>query len=359
MSQARQPPLALSCPLPISDYPKVTLAHGGGGRLTHQLIEKIFVPCFSNPLLEQRHDGAIFAVPPGRLALTTDSYVVHPLFFPGGDIGSLAVNGTVNDLAMCGARPLYLSAGFIIEEGLEMETLWRVARSMRAAAAAAGVAIVTGDTKVVDKGKGDGLFINTAGVGVLEHERVIAPASVRPGDAVLLSGDLGRHGVTIMAEREGLAFESTIESDCAPLSGVVLALLEAGVEVRCLRDLTRGGLGTTLLEIAEATRLEITIEETQIPVCEEVRGACELLGLDPLYVANEGRFIALVAPESAEQAVAIMRAHAVSAASGRIGTVGAAGAAGTIGRGRAVLKNRLGASRLLDMPSGEQLPRIC
>lgn len=346
-------PFILSCPLPITNYPHVTLAHGGGGRLTQQLIEKIFVPSFKSPQLEAGHDGAVLEIGGARLAMSTDSYVVHPLFFPGGDIGTLAVNGTVNDLAMCGARPLYLSAGFILEEGLAMETLWRVVQSMEEAARAAGVQFVTGDTKVVDKGKGDGIFINTAGVGVIEHGLVIDPRSVRPGDAVLLSGDLGRHGIAIMAEREGLAFESTIESDCAPVAHLVLALIEAGIEVHCLRDLTRGGLATTLIEIAETGRTEIEIEETRIPVCEEVRGACEILGLDPFYVANEGRFAAFVAPGDAERALAIMRAQAPGEGSCAIGQVGEAGL------GKVILKSRIGTRRILDMLSGEQLPRIC
>src|SRR5258708_1022513 len=299
---------ALTCPIPISQYPKVMLAHGSGGKLMHQLIEKMIVPSFDNDLLESRHDGAVFQLSTAKLAFTTDSYVVHPLFFPGGDIGKLAINGTVNDLAMCGAVPLYLSAGFILEEGLPMETLWQVIRSMKEAAAAANVQIVTGDTKVVDKGKGDGIFINTAGVGRLPYPQQISPASVRPGDVLILSGDVGRHGMAIMAAREGMAFESTIESDCAPVADLVLALLKAGIEVHCLRDLTRGGLASALVEIAEASRLQINISETTIPVREDVRGACEILGLDPLYVANEGRFIAFVEPSHPEPALPIIRA---------------------------------------------------
>ena len=227
-----------SCPIPLNDYPKVLLAHGGGGRLMDQLIAKMFAPAFANPLLAQRHDGAVIDLNGQRLAFTTDSYVVRPLFFPGGDIGKLAINGTVNDLAMCGARPLYLSASFIIEEGLSMETLWRVVQSMKRAAADAGIKVVTGDTKVVDKGKGDGLFINTAGIGRVDYECAISPAAVRPGDAVLLSGDIGRHGMAIMSVREGLQFESSIESDCAPLADLVQSLLEEGIEIHCLRDLT-------------------------------------------------------------------------------------------------------------------------
>ena len=344
---------APACPVPVEQYPHVLLAHGGGGKLMHQLIEQVFVGAFGNPLLDARHDGATFAAGGARLAFTTDSYVVRPLFFPGGDIGSLAVNGTVNDLAMCGARPLYLSSAFIIEEGLPMETLWRVVRSMRQAADAAGVRIVTGDTKVVDRGKGDGVFVNTAGVGVVEHALDISPASVREGDAVILSGDLGRHGIAIMAEREGLEFESAIESDCAPLAEMVLALIDAGVRVRCLRDLTRGGLTSALVEIAEASRTHLRVEEAAIPVREDVRGACEILGFDPLYLANEGRLVAFVADEDAERAVALMRAHAAGAGACVAGRV-LAGPAATV-----TMRSRLGTARVLDMFSGEQLPRIC
>lgn len=343
----------LSCPIPISDYPNVLLAHGGGGMLMHQLIERMIVPTFSNPLLDARHDGALIELGGQRLAFTTDSYVVKPLFFPGGDIGSLAVNGTVNDLAMCGARPLYLSAGFILEEGLPMETLWRVVRSMRAAADAAGVQLVTGDTKVVDRGTGDGIFINTAGIGVVEHRLAIGPASLRPGDAVLINGDIGRHGIAIMAEREGLAFESAITSDSAALAGLVGDLLADGVAIHCMRDLTRGGLSSALVEIAEAARLTVAISERAIPVRDEVRGACELLGLDPLYVANEGRFVCFVPEQMAERALARMRAHPLGGEAQIIGQVRADPP------GLVTLTSAIGAERIIDMLSGEQLPRIC
>ena len=344
---------ALSCPIPIRQYPQVLLAHGGGGHLTHQLIEKLFVPAFANPALAERHDGARLDLGAVRLAFTTDSYVVRPLFFPGGDIGALAVNGTVNDLAMCGARPLYLSAGFIIEEGLPMETLWRVVASMSAAAEAAGVALVTGDTKVVDRGKGDGVYVNTAGIGAIEHDRRIAPASVAPGDTILVSGDIGRHGMAIMAVREGLQFESDIESDCAPLSAPALDLLAAGLDVHCLRDLTRGGLASALVEIAQDARVHIDITEAGIPVREDVRGACEILGFDPLYVANEGRFVAFVAPADAGRALDVLRRHGVSSGACVIGAVDEAPA------GLVTLRSRIGATRVVDMLSGEQLPRIC
>jgi hydrogenase expression/formation protein HypE len=329
------------------------LAHGGGGRLMHQLLEQCVIPAFRNEELEARHDGAVLDVGRARLAFTTDSYVVSPLFFPGGDIGTLAVNGTVNDLAMCGARPLALSAALIIEEGLSLEKLMRIVESISATARLSGVKVVTGDTKVVDRGKGDGLFVNTAGIGVIDHDQVIAPASVRAGDAILLSGDVGRHGVAIMAVREGLEFESTIESDCAPLAAPVEALLEAGIEIHCLRDLTRGGLATGLIEIAETSRLHISIQEQEVAVEENVRGACEILGLDPLYLANEGRFIAVVPEKHASRALDIMKGHAVSSRASRIGRVSESPAS------LATLECCIGTRRILDMHSGEQLPRIC
>ena len=351
MSQS--PPFTPVCPIPIERYPQVMLAHGGGGRLMHQLMEKVFGPAFANPILDDRHDSAQFTVPPGRLAFTTDSYVVRPLFFPGGDIGSMAVHGTVNDLAMSGARPLYLSAGFILEEGLPMETLWRVVCSMGEAARRCGVQIVTGDTKVVDKGKGDGLYLNTSGIGVMEHSLSISPKNVQPGDAILVSGDLGRHGMAIMAVREGLQFESAIESDSAPVADLVLSLIQAGVEIHCLRDLTRGGLASALNEIAESAGVRMAVEENLIPVREDVHAACEMLGLDPLHVACEGRFAAFIAARDADRALALMRAHPTGTGSAVIGKVGSPGDP------LVTLKSAIGASRILDMPSGEQLPRIC
>jgi len=347
------PDFSASCPIPLSQYPHVLMAHGGGGKLMHRLLEDVFGKAFSNPILDTRHDSAQFTVPPGRLAMTTDSYVVRPIFFPGGDIGSMAVHGTVNDLAMSGARPLYLTCGFIIEEGLPMETLWRVVCSMRDAAKNCGVQIVTGDTKVVDKGNGDGLFINTTGIGVIEHEQIISPQNVQPGDAVIVSGDLGRHGMAIMAVREGLQFESTIESDSSPVVEPVLALVQAGIEIHCLRDLTRGGLASALNEIAEAAGVKIAVEQKSIPVREDVHAACEMLGLDPLHVANEGRFITFVPAEDSERTLEILRCHEVSAGAALIGQVMEKTAP------LVTVKSALGVSRILDMPSGEQLPRIC
>lgn len=347
------PSFTLSCPFPIQDYPRVLLAHGGGGKLMHQLIGRMFLAAFKNPISAPQHDAAVFEVDSRRLAFTTDSYVVRPLFFPGGNLGSLAVHGTVNDLAMAGARPLYLSAGFIIEEGLPMETLWQLVSAMRQAADACGVQIITGDTKVVDKGKSDSLFINTAGVGLIEHALDISPQSVRPGDAILVNGDIGRHGMAIMAVREGLEFESQIESDSAPLASIVLELLRAGIQVHCLRDLTRGGLTSVLNEIAEAAKLGIQVEEKLIPVREDVRAACEILGLDPCQVACEGRFAAFIPEPEVERALALMRAHPYGSGACRIGKVSADNP------GRVLLRSALGSQRILDMASGEQLPRIC
>ena len=355
MADAKTPAFNLSCPVPRVADDRIVLAHGGGGRLTHQLIEKIFMPAFSNDMLEQRHDGAVLAVNGSRLAFTTDSFVVRPLIFPGGNIGDLAVYGTVNDLAMCGARPLYLSAGFILEEGLEMDTLRAVVTSMQQAAAKANVKLVTGDTKVVDKGKGDGVFVNTSGIGLIEAsvKGTIGPASVQAGDAVIISGDLGRHGIAILSVREGLEFESPILSDTDSVWPTVEALLNAGIEIHCLRDLTRGGLATTLNEIAGDRNVCIKLEETLIPVDETVQSACEILGLDPLYVANEGRIAVFVPAAQADKALEVMRKVPVSEGSVRIGNVEE-----SPGR-TVVLQSRIGGNRVVDMLSGEQLPRIC
>ncbi|MBV8401718.1 MAG: hydrogenase expression/formation protein HypE [Acetobacteraceae bacterium] len=343
---------AISCPLPAGDGELIQLAHGGGGRAMARLLDTVIRAAFDEPMLERRHDGAVLDV--GQpIAFTTDSYVVKPLIFPGGDIGTLAVNGTVNDLAMCGARPLYLSVGFLLEEGLPIATLQRIAMSMREAAKAAGVRLITGDTKVVERGKADGMFINTAGIGRVVAPEAIEPASVRAGDVVILSGDIGRHGIAVMAAREGLAFETAIESDCAPLAAPVLALIEAGIVVHCLRDLTRGGLASALVEIAEVARLAVFLDEQSIPVGAEVTAACELLGLDPLHVANEGRFVAFVAPEDAEHAVALLHRHAVTSTAAIIGTVAHKPP------GQVSCRGPFGVERIIDMLNGEQLPRIC
>ena len=341
-----------ACPMPNDDGERVQLAHGGGGRAMARLIETVIRPAFGDAELDRQHDGAVLATQ-GPIAFTTDSYVVKPLFFAGGDIGTLAVNGTVNDLAMCGARPLYLSVGLILEEGLPVAVLRRVVASMADTAQAAGVRLVTGDTKVVDRGKADGLFVNTAGIGRIVARTPIGAQQMREGDAVVLSGDLGRHGIAIMAAREGLGFETAIASDCAPLAAPVLALVEAGIKLHCLRDLTRGGLASATVELAETAGLAIALDEAAIPVRPEVVAACELLGLDPLQVANEGRFIALVPAHDAERAVTVLRCHAACAQAAIIGAV-TRGPAGQVS-----CRGPLGVTRAIDMLNGEQLPRIC
>jgi hydrogenase expression/formation protein HypE len=346
--------LTLQCPLPKTDYPQVLLAHGGGGRLMQQLLGDVFFKAFDNDLLGQRHDASVFAVGGLRLAFTTDGYVVAPIFFPGGSIGDLAVHGTVNDLAMAGARPLHLSAGFIIEEGFPVADLQRVVGDMAQAAAAVGVQIITGDTKVVNRGKADGVFITTAGVGVIEHDLSIAPQSVRPGDAIILSGDIARHGIAILSVREGLQFETVIESDSAAVHEPVLGMLREGLEIHCLRDLTRGGLAAGVIEIAQTAGLQAELSEAAIPLREDVLGACEILGFDPLYVANEGRFIAILPAEQADAAVAVMRRHEVSRDAVVIGSINAGEQSSLVS-----LRTVTGATRVVDLLSGEQLPRIC
>ena len=343
----------LQCPIPISDYPKVLLAHGGGGRLMRDLIKEMFMAAFRCNSNAALHDSAEVATVAGRLAFTTDSYVVKPLFFPGGDIGSLAVYGTVNDLAVSGARPRFLSCSFVIEEGLPMETLWRVVQSMRIAAERCSVQIVTGDTKVVDRGKGDGLFINTAGIGNIADDVSINPVSVRPGDAVIVSGDLGRHGIAVMSAREGLSFETDVVSDCAPLHAAVEALISGGIEIHCLRDLTRGGLASALVEIAEDCSCGIAIEENKLAISAGVRSACEILGLDPLYVANEGCLVAFTPADQATQALRLLSGFSETCQAAVVGRVEESA------RGQVVLRTLLGTERVVDMLSGEQLPRIC
>jgi hydrogenase expression/formation protein HypE len=352
MNDAKE--FCLSCPIPISEYPKVLLAHGGGGSLTQALIDKVFRAAFDNPILAQGHDGAIIGVDAGRLAFTTDSFVVDPLFFPGGDIGSLAVHGTVNDLAMCGARPLALSAAFIIEEGFDMETLWRIAQSMGEAAREAGVPIVTGDTKVVEKGKGDGVFINTTGIGLVAEGSDIAPGRAAPGDKILINGEIAAHGIAIMSKRAGLGFESSVESDSAALNGLVERILAAGGKgVHVMRDPTRGGVASILNEIAGAASVGFELKESALPVAESVRGACALLGFDPLYVANEGKVVVIAAPEAATAVLEAMRAHPLGAKAVAIGE------AVSEHPGKVYLRSSIGGSSLVSMLSGEQLPRIC
>ena len=343
-----------ACPVPIADYPRVLLAHGGGGRLTRTLIRDLFAAAFDNPALAPLGDGALLACNGARLAVTTDSFVVAPRFFPGGDIGSLAVHGTVNDLAMCAARPVALTAGFVIEEGLPMEELAHVVESMRRAAAEAGVPIVTGDTKVVDRGKGDGLYLNTTGIGVVLEGAAVSPGGARPGDRVLINGPIAEHGIAVMSVREGLEFGTTLRSDSAALHGLVADLIAAvGPAVHTLRDPTRGGVASAVLEIAESSRTAVRLIESALPVSEPVRGACEILGLDPIYVANEGKMIAFVAPDQAERALETMRAHPLGRGAVVIGEVTDGPA------GRVTMRSLAGGIRVVDLPSGEQLPRIC
>jgi hydrogenase expression/formation protein HypE len=340
----------LSCPVPIAEYERVVLGHGSGGRLSADLLARVFLPAFANPVLSALEDQATLPRPAGRIAFTTDAFVVRPLFFPGGDIGRVAVCGTVNDLAVGGARPLYLSAAFILEEGLALDDLRRVIASMRSACEQAGVTLVCGDTKVVDRGKGDQLFITTSGVGVVPDGRQLSISAARPGDRILISGTLGDHGIAVLSVREGLAFETALESDCAPLDGLCEAVLQAG-GVRCLRDPTRGGLASALHELAAASKVGVTLDESALPLKPAVRAACEMLGLDPLHVANEGKLMAVVAPEQAESVLAAMRAHPLGASATIVGEVRA--------EPFVTIRSRVGGERVLPLLAGEQLPRIC
>jgi len=342
-----------TCPIPLNEYPRVLLAHGGGGRLSQHLIEKMLYPSFENPLLEPLHDGAIVSLDGGRLAFSTDSYVVHPLFFPGGDIGHLSVFGTANDLAMCGARPLFISCGLILEEGLPMEDLWRVIVSIREAAAEAGVQVITGDTKVVERGKGDGVFINTSGIGAVLPGLDVGPHRLRPGDEIVISGPIGLHGIAIMALREGIELETEIRSDSAPVYPMVQALAEAGLDIHMLRDPTRGGVSSALNEMARRAGVGILLHEEPLPIPADVEGVCEILGLDPLYVANEGNFLAIVAEGQGARALETLRRHPLGARAALIGRVAAEHP------GVVVMRTRIGGDRVVDMMSGEQLPRIC
>ncbi len=343
----------LNCPLPISEYDRVLLAHGGGGTLSRKLIQEMFFSQFGNDYLLTEHDSAMLPAGKGRVAFSTDSYVVQPIFFPGGNIGELAVNGTVNDLAMAGAIPKFISVGFIIEEGLLMEELWRIILSMRDAAQRAGVQIVTGDTKVVDKGKGDKIFINTSGIGWIPEGVNIAPQNCREGDVILVNGYIAEHGVTIMSAREGLEFETTLESDTAALNGLVAEILAASNHVHVLRDPTRGGLASALNEIASAASLGIEIKEEAVPIAEQVKGACEILGLDPLYIANEGKVLAFVPAADGPAVLKAMRSHPLGTNSAIIGRV-TREHPGTV-----IMQTSIGSGRIVDMISGEQLPRIC
>lgn len=330
------------------------MAHGGGGRLMQQLLDNIIQPAFNNPILNQKHDSAVLDINGTRIAFTTDSYVVKPLFFPGGDIGKLAVCGTLNDLSMSGARPLYLTCSLIIEEGYAMADLQRIVQSMQQTAAQAGVLIVTGDTKVVDNGKGDGVFINTAGIGIVDDTVDVNPRNIQVGDSIILNSDLARHGIAVMLEREGLNFEHTIVSDCADLSGLVRDLIGAGIDIHCMRDLTRGGLASVLIELAAIAKHHVEIMEASLPVHEDVKSACDILGFDPLYIANEGAFVLFVPERQTEQALSVMRRHPLGRQAGRIGQVQSVHSQGMV-----TLENIMGVNRVLDLLSGEQLPRIC
>jgi hydrogenase expression/formation protein HypE len=351
--------LSGACPLPQSRYDRILLGHGGGGLLTAELIQRLFVPAFGNEVLAALEDQATVrfggdnGVKAPRLAFTTDAFVVRPLFFPGGDIGRLAVHGTVNDLAVGGARPLFLAAAFILEEGLPLDDLRRIVASMRAACDEAGVALVTGDTKVVDRGKGDQVFITTSGIGLVPEGCALSIGAARPGDRIVVSGTIGDHGIAIMSVREGIAFETVLESDTAPLTDLVRVMLEACPSIRAMRDPTRGGVSSALNELADASHVGVTLDEAAIPVRAEVRGACEILGLDPLYVANEGKLIAVVPEEHAGRLVAVMRTHPLGRNAALIGRVVAEHP------GMVTLRSLIGGERVVTLLSGEQLPRIC
>jgi hydrogenase expression/formation protein HypE len=342
-----------TCPVPLQNYPTIVMGHGAGGKMMNDLIRHLFAAEFQNDLLGQLADSTTLNLEAGRFAFTTDSFVVSPLFFPGGDIGELAVNGTVNDLAMSGAKPLYLSAGFILEEGLPMEMLGRIAASMAHACKMAGAQIATGDTKVVNKGQGDGVFINTSGIGLVPEDVNIAPANIRPGDAVIVSGTMGDHGIAIMSVREGLKFQTQIESDTAPLNGLVESMLEVSKDIHCLRDATRGGLAAVLNELSDAAKVGIEFEELKVPLRPEVTAACEMLGLDPLFIANEGKLVAFVPENYADAILSSMRKHLFGKDSAIIGKVVREHA------GMVVAKTSIGGSRVVDLPAGELLPRIC
>ena len=344
----------LNCPIPINEYDKVLMAHGGGGKLSDQLIHKMFFSQLDNEYLRQAHDGAIVQLPQGRLAFSTDSYIVQPIFFPGGNIGELAVNGTVNDLSCCGARPLYLSLAFIIEEGFPMQDLWTIVQSIKHSADEAGVLIVTGDTKVVEKGKGDKIFINTSGIGVIHPKAKIHHNQIEEGDVIIVSGNIASHGIAIMSLRKGLEFDTSIESDTANLNYTIISLVEKfGSDIKFLRDPTRGGVASVLNEIAELTKLGFYIDQKLIPIDEQVDGACEMLGLDPLYVANEGLFIAVVKKDIAKEFLFELQQQDTGTNAAIIGEVTKEHP------GKVILKSRIGGMRVVNYLTGEQLPRIC
>ncbi len=345
--------LDFSCPLPITDYKKILLAHGSGGTLTHQLISKVFLNQFQNDYLKSEHDGAVININGAKLAYSTDSFVVEPIFFPGGNIGTLAVNGTVNDLSMCGAKPLFISVGFILEEGFEMDDLWKIVQSMQKAAKEAGVEIITGDTKVVERGKGDKIFINTSGIGLIDEKINISPSNVKPGDKIILSGTIADHGISILASREHLNFESTIKSDCAPFNGLVERIFSVTKNVSVMRDPTRGGIASTLNEIAKTSQKDILIREEKIKIKDEVKAACEILGFDPLYVANEGKMLCFVEGNDADNVLSAMRSHPLGKDAEIIGEVLSETS------GKVILQTTIGTKRIVDMLTGEQLPRIC
>lgn len=345
--------MQLNCPMPKFDFDVITLGHGSGGLLTHRLLQSGVFDILKNDLLDQQHDGAVLPLN-GKLAFSTDSYVITPLFFPGGNIGELAVNGTVNDLAMCGAIPKYLSLAFIIEEGLRMEDFWKLLVSIKQCADAAGVSIVTGDTKVVEKGKGDGIFINTSGIGVLHANAAIHHNRIEEGDIVIVSGNIATHGIAIMSVRQGLEFETSIKSDTVNLNHTVLNLLDKfGTDIKFLRDPTRGGVASVLNEIAELTQLGFELDQNSMPVDEQVEGACEMLGLDPLYVANEGIFIAVVKQSIANDFLTALKKDSNGINASVIGEVT------TAHPGKVVMKSRIGGKRIVNYLTGEQLPRIC
>jgi hydrogenase expression/formation protein HypE len=346
------------CPLPVSAHEHILLGHGGGGRLTADLLKQVFLPSFQNEILGKLEDQATLTLKADsngalKLAFTTDSFVVRPLFFPGGDIGKLAVYGTVNDLAVGGAKPLFISAAFIIEEGLPLEDLKRVVKSMQEACTRSGVMLVTGDTKVVDRGKGDQLFINTSGIGVISKNYSLSIENARPGDLILVSGTIGDHGMAIMSVREGIEFETQLQSDCAPLTSLVQMMLEVCPTIRCIRDPTRGGVAAVLNELAVSSQVGVWIKEESVPLASEVKGACEILGLDPLYVANEGKLIAVVPSEHSDQVLDAMRKHPLGIQSAIIGQVV------DTHPGKVLLKSKVGGERILMLLEGDQLPRIC